>query len=83
MKTFTLVQLIALQLACIGSRSTINYGAKATIWFGDQDIEEHFDVTNVEYYDIILGVPFLKRLGIGLDFRNPVHIDREQRSPYQ
>ena len=28
MKTFTLVQPIALQLACIGSRSTINYGTK-------------------------------------------------------
>ena len=27
MKTFTLAQPIALQLACIGSRSTINYGA--------------------------------------------------------
>ena len=74
MKTFTLAQPIALQLACIGSRSTINYGAKATIKFGDQDIEEHFDVTNMEYYDVILGVPFLNRLGICLDFRNPACI---------
>ena len=74
MRTFTLVQPIALQLACIGSRSTINYGAKATIKFGDQNIEEHFDVTNVEYYNVILGIPFLKRLGICLDFRNPACI---------
>ena len=74
MRTFTLAQPIALQLACIGSRSTINYGAKATIKFGDQSIEEHFDVTNVEYYDVILGIPFLKRLGICLNFRNPARI---------
>ena len=74
MRTFTLAQPIALQLACIGSRSTINYGAKATIKFGDQSIEEHFNVTNIEYYDVILGIPFLKQIGICLDFRNPAHI---------
>ena len=42
--------------------------------FGDHDIEEHFDVTTVKYYNVILGIPFLKRLGICLDFRNPAHI---------
>ena len=66
MKTFVLNQPIALQLACVGSRSTIN--------FGGQDIEEHFDVTNVEYYNAILSVPFLKKLGIALEFSNPNRI---------
>ena len=60
MKMFTLAQPIALQLTRIGSRSTINYGTRATIKFGDHNIEEHFDVTNVKYYDVILGIPFLK-----------------------
>ena len=32
------------------------------------------DVTNVEYYDVILGIPFLKQLGICLDFRDPACI---------
>ena len=31
MKTFMLDQPLALQLACVGSRSTINYGTKATV----------------------------------------------------
>ena len=74
MKTFMLAQPIALQLACIGSCSTINYDAKTTIRFGDQDIDEHFNVTNVEYYNVILGISFLKQLGICLDFRDPAHI---------
>jgi hypothetical protein len=63
MKTFMLEQPIALQLACVGSQSTINYGIHATINFGDHNIEEYFDIMNIEYYDIILGTPFLQRLG--------------------
>jgi hypothetical protein len=59
MKTFALEQPIALQLACVGSRSTINYGTHAIVKFGDRDIEEYFNIMNIEYYDAILGTPFL------------------------
>ena len=71
MKTFALEQPIALQLACIGSRSTINYGTNTTIKFGRKLYDEYFDVANVEYYDAILGTPFLRKLGIVLDFSSP------------
>jgi hypothetical protein len=30
--------------------------------------DEYFDVANVDYYDVILGTPFLKRYNIKLDF---------------
>jgi hypothetical protein len=60
MKTFALEQPIALQLACIGSRSTINYGMNTTIRFGRKLYDKYFDITNVEYYDAILGTPFLR-----------------------
>jgi hypothetical protein len=71
MKTFALEQPIALQLACIGSRSTINYGTNTTIRFGCKLYDEYFDLANVEYYDAILGTPFLRKLGITLDFTSP------------
>jgi Aspartyl protease len=71
MKTFALEQPITLQLVCVGSHSTINYDTHAIIKFGDCDIEEYFDIMNIEYYNVILGTPFLRRMGICLDFNGP------------
>ena len=66
-----LEQPIGLQLACVGSKSTINYGAKSTITFRNTRVEEYFNITNIDYYDVILGTPFLRRLHIMLDFTSP------------
>ena len=66
--TFKLEHPVRLQLACMGSKSTINYGAKSSIVFGNKHIEEYFNVANIDHYDVILGTPFLWRLGITLDF---------------
>jgi hypothetical protein len=49
----------------------INYGTHATIKIGRKVIEEYFDVANIEHYDTILGTPFLRKMGIILDFRSP------------
>ena len=54
-KMFALGKPIALQLACISSRSTINYRTRATIKIGRKVVEEYFDIMNVEHYDTILG----------------------------
>ena len=70
-KTFALEKPIALQLACIGSQSMINYGTHATIKIGRKVVEEYLDITNVEHYNTILGTPFLRKRGIVLDFRSP------------
>jgi gag-polyprotein putative aspartyl protease len=67
-KTFKLESPVGLQLACVGSKSTISYGARSSIVFGNKHVEEYFDVANIDYYDVILGTPFLRRLGITLDF---------------
>ena len=34
-------------------------------------VKEYFDIANVEHYDVILGTPFLRKMGIVLDFRSP------------
>ena len=67
-KTFALEKPIALQLACMGSRSMINYGTHATINIGHKVVEEYINIANVEHYDAILGTPFLRKMGIILDF---------------
>src|SRR6266481_7783859 len=69
--TFKLEWPVALQLACVGSKSTVNYGVHSTISFGNQRIEETFDIVNIDYYDVILGTPFMQQLGITLDFTSP------------
>ena len=70
-KMFALEKPIALQLAYIGSQSMINYGTHMTIKLGCKVVEEYFDIANVEHYDVILGTPFLRKMGIVLDFRSP------------
>ena len=49
----------------------INYGTHVTIKIGRKVVEEYFDITNVDHYDTILGTPFLRKMGIILDFRSP------------
>ncbi|KAF8575357.1 hypothetical protein K439DRAFT_1304525, partial [Ramaria rubella] len=68
-KTFELEHPIGLQLACVGSKSTINYRTHTNIHFGEHNIEEYFDIAKIDYYDTILGTPFLRKPGISLDFR--------------
>ena len=42
-----------------------------TIKLGRKVVEEYFDITNVEHYNMILGTPFLRKMGLVLDFRSP------------
>ena len=71
MKLAKLEQPIGLQLACVGSKSTINYGTEATIVFGDTHVKEYIDMANIDYPDVILGTLFLRHLGVTLDFSGP------------
>ena len=49
----------------------LNYGARSTIIFGTVRVEEYFNIANIDYYDVILGTLFLRRLNIILDFTSP------------
>ena len=52
-RTFKLEQPIGLQLACMGSKSTISYGANSTIAFGNKHVEEYFNMANINYYEVL------------------------------
>ncbi|KIJ39811.1 hypothetical protein M422DRAFT_257408 [Sphaerobolus stellatus SS14] len=67
---FELEKPVILQLACVGSKSTVQYGLTAKILLGKEKYDEYFDIANVDYYDVILGTPFLHRFEILLDFKN-------------
>ena len=49
----------------------INYRTHVTIKLSCKVVEEYFNIMNVEHYDAILGTPFLRKMGIVLDFRSP------------
>ena len=67
---FELEKPVILQLACVGSKSTVQYGLIAKILLGNEKYDEYFDIANVNYYNVILGTPFLRRFEILLDFKN-------------
>ncbi|KIJ40432.1 hypothetical protein M422DRAFT_256679 [Sphaerobolus stellatus SS14] len=67
---FELEKPVILQLACVGSKSTVQYGLTAKILLSKEKYDEYFDITNVNYDNIILGTPFLHGFEIPLDFKN-------------
>ena len=77
-----LAKPVTLQLACQGSKSMINHGITATINVMGQIVKEYFDVANVDYYDAILGAPFLRRFGFSLNFeKDEIRIKESKCKP--
>ncbi|KIO05228.1 hypothetical protein M404DRAFT_25403 [Pisolithus tinctorius Marx 270] len=68
MKVFPLDQQLTLQLGCIGSRSKITHGGLSMIKMGHQQTNCYFDVANIDRYDCILGILFLRQHKVVLDF---------------
>jgi hypothetical protein len=68
LRTVLLEQPVNLQLAVVGSHSIVNYGTGSLLKFGEFASNEYFNITNVNYYNVILGTPFLTKWGISLDF---------------
>ena len=67
-KTFALEKPTGIQLAVTGSKSIINYGTNTTINIEGKELKENFNVVNIDYYDSILGTPFLKKYEVIIDF---------------
>ena len=67
---FPLDKPIGIQLAVTGSKSVINYGANVTIKYEGRELKEYFNIINIDYYDVILGTPFLRKHEVIIDFVN-------------
>ena len=53
-----------------GSKSVINYGANTTIKYDVRELKEYFNIINIDYYDAILGTPFLRKQEVIINFIN-------------
>ncbi|KAI9059530.1 hypothetical protein FKP32DRAFT_1579516 [Trametes sanguinea] len=63
-----LTEPVGLQLGTKGSRTKINYGARATLKV-QHDIPNHyFDVVDIDKYDMVLGTTFCRKHKVVLDF---------------
>ena len=69
-EAFPLDKPIGIQLAVTGSKSVINYGVNMTIKYNEKESKEYFDIVNIDYYDVILGMLFLKKHEVIIDFLN-------------
>lgn len=80
-RAFELENPAILQLGCVGSRSRINYGAQVLITFGEITSDTYLDIVNLDRYDLVLGTPFMRRLGVQMDFKTNSIIVQGTRYP--
>ena len=67
---FLLDKPIGIQLAVPDSKSVINYGMNVAIKYEGRELKEYFNIINIDYYDAILGTPFLRKHEVIIDFVN-------------
>jgi hypothetical protein len=58
-KAVELQTQMGLRLAVKGSGSKLNYGAWGRVIADHIDVEEYFDIVNLDRHDVVLGTPFL------------------------
>ena len=39
-----------------------NYGVNTTIKYNEEESKEYLDIVNIDYYDAIVGTPFLRNM---------------------
>lgn len=78
LKVHELAEQVPMQLGTRGSQAKINYGTKACIKYGHVDMQHYFDIVNIDRYDVILGMVFMRKHGIMLDFdKNEIRHKKE------
>ena len=68
-RVHTLDKPVPLQLGTIGNRASVDYGTWVPVELGDKKEDRYYlDVTDIDGYDAILGVPLMRKFGVRLDF---------------
>lgn len=70
LRVYQLKDAIPLYLGTIGSRSLIKYGTFAETKFGNELIKSYLDLVNLDRYDMLIGVPFMLKNRVILDFEH-------------
>jgi hypothetical protein len=65
---------MGLRLAVKGSSSKLNYGAWAHLVADQIEVDEYFDIVNLDRHDVVLGTPFLWAHGITIAFEGDGHL---------
>ena len=81
LKVYELMEQVPIQLGTRGSQSKINYGTKMCIKYGHVDACHYFDIVNIDRYDVILGMVFMRKHRIILDFECDEVRHKEQILP--
>ena len=64
------------QLGMAGSHSAINYGCITKVDMGGCTSDEYLDIMNLDRYDMVIGIPFMRAHGVVLDTkRNQIRIE--------
>ena len=67
---FPLKNPYMLQLGTVGSHASVNYGAFVDVATHGTSQREYVDVVNFDYYNMIIGTPFMHSRKVILNFEN-------------
>jgi len=67
MKIHSLDVPMGIQLGCKGSKSKIVLGTSGSVRYGSIVRTHYFDVVNIDRFDVIIGMGFMRKFGITLE----------------
>ena len=67
MKIHLLDEPMGIQLGCKGSKSKIVFSTSGPVWYSSIVGTHYFDVVNIDQFDAIIGMGFMRKFGITLE----------------
>ncbi|KAG6895552.1 hypothetical protein C0992_000658 [Termitomyces sp. T32_za158] len=61
---------LMLQLGTVGSHAVVQFGVEVKVKTSGQPTKEYVDIANFDRYDMIIGMPFMRKNKVLLDFVN-------------